>query len=73
MIAGQRNLVFIMASQFFGIMGFSFAVPFVPFYLQEMGVRDPNGLKIWIILFNFAAPLTLAIFAPIWGAIGDRY
>lgn len=73
MIAGQRNLVFIMAAQFLGIMGFSFAVPFVPFYLQEMGVRDPNGLKIWIMLFNFAAPLTLAIFAPIWGAIGDRY
>ena len=73
MTAWQRNLFFIMASQFLSIMGFSFAVPFVPFYLQEMGVRNAHELKIWITLFNFAAPLTLAVFAPIWGALGDRY
>lgn len=73
MIAWKRNLYFIMASQFFAIMGFSFAVPFVPFYLQEMGVRDSHELKMWIMLFNFAAPLTLAIFSPIWGTLSDRY
>jgi DHA1 family multidrug resistance protein-like MFS transporter len=73
MLAWQRNLYFIMASQFFSLMGFAFAVPFVPFYLQDMGVHDPHELKIWIALFNFAAPLTLAIFAPIWGALSDRY
>lgn len=73
MIAWKRNLYFIMAAQFLSIMGFSFAVPFVPFYFQDMGVRSAHALKIWIALFNFAAPLTLAIFAPIWGALGDRY
>lgn len=62
-----------MASQFFSIMGFSFAIPFVPFYLQEMGVHDSHELKMWIVLFNFAAPLTMAIFAPIWGTLSDRY
>jgi MFS transporter, DHA1 family, multidrug resistance protein len=73
MIAWQRNLFFIMASQFLSLMGFSFAMPFVPFYLQDMGVRNEHELKVWIALFNFAAPLTLAVFAPIWGALGDRY
>jgi len=69
----QRNVFFITASQFISILGFSFAMPFVPFYFQEMGVRDPHELKMWIVLFNCAAPLTLAVFSPIWGALGDRY
>lgn len=73
MISWQRNLFFIMAAQFFSMMGFSFAMPFIPFYLQEMGVRDAHELKMWIVLFNSAAPLTLAVFSPIWGAVADRY
>ena len=73
MISWQRNIIFIMAAQFFSLMGFSFAMPFVPFYLQDLGVRDQHELKLWISLFNFSAPLTLAIFSPIWGALGDRY
>ena len=73
MIAWKRNIIFILAAQFFSMMAFSFAMPFVPFYLQEMGVRNSHELKMWIALFNFAAPLTLAVFSPIWGAVGDRY
>lgn len=73
MIAWQRNIFFIIASQFITLMAFSFAMPFAPFYLQEMGVNDPYELKIWIALFNSAAPLSFAVFSPIWGALGDRY
>jgi len=73
MMSWQRNVFFIVASQFISILGFSFAMPFVPFYLQEMGVREPHELKMWIVLFNSAAPLSLAFFSPIWGALGDRY
>jgi len=73
MISWQRNLFFIMVAQFFSIMAFSFALPFAPFYLQEMGVRDPHRLKIWIALFNSSAAFSLAVFAPLWGTISDRY
>jgi DHA1 family multidrug resistance protein-like MFS transporter len=73
MIAWKRNLYFIIAAMFLSGTGFSFAVPFVPFYFQEMGVRDAHALKIWIMLFNFAPAFTLAIFSPIWGALSDRY
>jgi len=73
MIAWKRNIIFIMAAQFFSMMAFSFAMPFVPFYLQEMGVRNSHELKVWITLFNFTAPLAFAVCAPIWGAVSDRY
>jgi len=48
-------------------------MPFVPFYFQAMGVHDQHALKIWIMLFNSAAPLSLAVCSPIWGALSDRY
>jgi DHA1 family multidrug resistance protein-like MFS transporter len=69
----KRNLVVIWISQFCAIMGFSFAIPFAPYYIQELGVTEPGELKLWVALFGAAAPLSLAIFAPIWGALADRY
>lgn len=69
----KQNLVFIWLSQFFAIMGFSFALPFAPYFIQDLGITDPRALNFWVALFSTAAPLTLAIFSPIWGALADRY
>lgn len=69
----KRNLIFVWLSQFFSLMGFAFAMPFVPFYMQELGVTDPFELKIWVALFAGASPLTIALFSPMWGALADRY
>jgi DHA1 family multidrug resistance protein-like MFS transporter len=30
-------------------------------------------IKLWVSLFGAAAPFSLAIFSPIWGALADRY
>ena len=38
MVDWKRNLTFMWLAQFFSLMGFSFALPFVPFYFQELGV-----------------------------------
>ncbi len=70
----QRNLAVVWFSQFLSIAGFAFAIPFLPFYMQQdLGVTDPRVLKLCIMLSSIAAPLSLAIFSPIWGSIGDRY
>lgn len=73
MNAWQRLLLIVALSQFLAHLAFSFAVPFAPFYLQYLGVTDPGRLKFWVALFAAATPFTLAISAPLWGAIGDRY
>lgn len=73
MIEWKRNLVMVGLSQFFSMMGFAFAMPFAPYYIQQLGITDPGELKMWVALFSAATPLTLAVFSPIWGAIGDRY
>lgn len=69
----KRNLVMVGLSQFLAMMGIAFAMPFAPYYIQQLGITDPNELKKWVALFSAAVPLTIAIFAPIWGAVGDRY
>ncbi|MFP3870375.1 MAG: MFS transporter [Syntrophobacteria bacterium] len=69
----KQNLAAVWVSQFLSIMGFFFAIPFGPYYIQELGVHDPGEIKLWVSLFGAAVPLGLAIFSPIWGAIADRY
>ena len=73
MVNWKHNLAVVWASQFLSFMGFFFAMPFAPFYIQDLGVNDPVHLKMWVALFGAAAPLSLAIFSPIWGALADRY
>ena len=73
MILWKRNLVTVWLAQFFAIMGFSFAQPFAPFFIQELGITDPDALKFWVALFTAATPFTLAFFSPLWGALADRY
>jgi DHA1 family multidrug resistance protein-like MFS transporter len=48
-------------------------LPFLPFYIRELGVRETHDVERWSGLV-FAAPFMVAIFAgPLWGWLGDRY
>jgi DHA1 family multidrug resistance protein-like MFS transporter len=69
----RRTLYTIWITEFFAIAGFSFVGPFVPYYIQELGVHDPKQVALWAGLTISAQALTLAIMAPIWGALADRY
>jgi MFS transporter, DHA1 family, multidrug resistance protein len=73
MIAWKRNLVIVALSQFLMMVGFHSATPFAPYYIQTLGITAPGELKMWVAFFTAAAALTMAVFAPIWGALGDRY
>jgi DHA1 family multidrug resistance protein-like MFS transporter len=68
----KSNLIFSWIAQFFSIMGFSFALPFAPFYLQELGVIDPVQTRLWSGIFQSAAGITMAIMTPLWGYLADR-
>ena len=69
----KTNLIVIWISQLLSIAGFFFALPFGPYYIQELGVRDPDMIKFWVALFGAGPPLSLALFSPVWGALADRY
>lgn len=64
----------VWASQFLSIMGFAFALPFAPYFLQqELGVVRHGELQMWVALFSASTALTMGIAAPLWGLLADRY
>ena len=47
-------------------------IPFLPFYLRELGVTNQSELETWSGLI-FAAPFITAFIAtPLWGALSDK-
>ena len=68
-----RNLAVIWLAQFVTLMGFSFVFPFVPLFVQELGITDPAQAALWAGISSTAQGLTMFLASPIWGMIGDRY
>ncbi len=69
----QKSLYAIFVAETIAIAGFSVSMPLLPFFIQELGVTDPTGIKLWVGACNTAGSITLAIAAPIWGKIADSH
>ena len=55
------------------MLGMSVIVPFLPFFIRELGVTNESELARWSGLV-FAGPFFISFFmVPIWGWLGDRY
>ncbi len=68
----RRNLYSLWFAQFIAAVGLSMVIPFLPFYLRELGVVGKESVKIWSGLI-FSAPFMVSAFLqPIWGILGDR-
>lgn len=66
----KKQMAMIWASQFLSIMGFSFALPFAPYFLQQdLGITRHAELQMWVALFSAATALTMGIAAPLWGLL----
>ncbi len=69
----KRTLVVVWISEFVALIGFAIVLPFLPFYIQELGVTDPNRVKFWSGLVLSAQAVAMGLFAPVWGGLADRY
>ena len=69
----KRNLYVIWVAELVAIAGFTVVLPFLPYYVQELGVTDPAQVAIWSGLVFTGHGITMAILAPIWGSLADRY
>ncbi len=69
----RKNLYTIWFAQFLAMVGMNLVVPFLPFFIRELGVTDNDSIAKWSG-FVFAAPFMLSFFfIPFWGAVGDKY
>jgi len=67
------TLTVMFTAQFLSIVGFAFVLPFIPFFIRELGITDEHLLPIWAGILAAAASLLMTIFSPIWGWLSDRY
>jgi DHA1 family multidrug resistance protein-like MFS transporter len=63
----------LLVSQLAATTGFMFVIPFLPLYVQRLGVEDAGHAAAWAGLLNTATAVTMALAAPLWGKLGDRY
>lgn len=69
----RKNLYVLCGTQFLGMMAMNLVVPFLPFYLRELGVTNPDELARWSGLVFSGPFMTAFIATPFWGAMGDRH
>jgi len=69
----QRNLWICVFGSFTTIVAMTLLLPFLPLYVQQLGVTDHAAIVQWSGAAYGAAFLTAALFAPLWGRLGDQY
>ncbi|MHB9089897.1 MAG: MFS transporter, partial [Chloroflexota bacterium] len=69
----RRNLLFLWLSQTLIMMAFSFFFPFIPLYVQTLGVHGDADAARWAGLITAAAAVSMAVVQPIWGNLADRF
>ncbi|MCL5808985.1 MAG: MFS transporter [Deltaproteobacteria bacterium] len=69
----QLTLYILFVAQLLSIIGFAFTLPFLPFYIRELGVADERLVPVWTGILVASASLVMAFFSPLWGWLSDRY
>lgn len=70
----QKSLALIWLSQLLAMAGYAMAMPFIPLFIKSrLGIVDEGLCGAGMALFNFLGMGMLAIAAPVWGSLSDRF
>ncbi|MGI9048361.1 MAG: MFS transporter, partial [Rubrobacteraceae bacterium] len=70
--SGSLSFSLLLVSQLIATTGFTFVMPFMPLYVQQLGVEDAGHAAAWAGFINGSAGVTMALAAPLWGRLADR-
>jgi len=68
----QTTLYILFTAQLLSIIGFAFVLPFMPFYIRELGVAE-RLVPVWAGILAASGALVMAFFSPLWGWLADRH
>lgn len=68
----KLNLYAAWVGCFFTGLAMSQILPFLPLYIEQLGVTDHAALSLWSGLIFSSSFLVSAIVAPLWGSLADR-
>jgi MFS family permease len=69
----RRNLLVCVFGSFTTIVAMTLLLPFLPLYVEELGVKSHAAIVQWSGVAYGATFLSAAFTAPLWGKLGDRY
>jgi MFS transporter, DHA1 family, multidrug resistance protein len=69
----KRNLIVCLFGSFTTIVAMTLLLPFLPIYVEQLGVTDHAAIVQWSGIAYGAAFFSAALTAPLWGRLGDRY
>jgi MFS family permease len=69
----RRNLAVCLFGSFSTIFAMTLMLPFLPLFVEELGVRGHAAIVQWSGVAYGAAFVTAGLVAPLWGHLGDRY
>lgn len=52
---------------------FSISIPFLPLFIQQLGVQSLPQVEVWAGIVGSINFIMAAMFAPVWGALADRF
>ncbi|MEK8126382.1 MFS transporter [Paenibacillus filicis] len=67
------NLIVLWTGQFLVMAGMTMIVPFLPLYLQELGMHDEHEVALWAGMIFAGNFVTSFLVQPLWGGLADRY
>ncbi|WP_276352184.1 MFS transporter [Cohnella caldifontis] len=68
----KRTLWVLWVANLIFSTGISLFLPFLPFYIQELGVRDTDDVVRWSGWIFTSQSVTAVLFQPLWGSIADK-
>ncbi|NML31734.1 MFS transporter [Paraburkholderia antibiotica] len=71
--AWQRNLAVCFFGSFINIVAMTLLLPFLPLYVEQLGVQGHAAIVQWSGIAYGATFLSAALVAPVWGRLADRY
>ncbi|MFD0675521.1 MULTISPECIES: MFS transporter [unclassified Paenibacillus] len=69
----KRNLYILWFGCFFCSAGIGMIIPFLPLYVQELGIHDVKQAALWSAMIFGVNHLMIALVSPFWGKFSDRY
>jgi MFS family permease len=71
--AWRRNLAVCLLGSFTTIVAMTLLLPFLPLYVEQLGVSDQAAIAQWSGVAYGATFFAAALVAPLWGRLADRY
>jgi DHA1 family multidrug resistance protein-like MFS transporter len=72
-VSWKKNLYVMFVAEFFVIMGFSFIMPFMPLFVQQLGDFNADQAAFWSGIAIGGSSIALFLSGPVWGIVSDRW